>query len=127
MVSVSVENADVNRFHDSVGMMGEFGSGRMLARDGKTVLENPIEFGQEWQTRPGQDPKLFQVDRAPQYPRQKCILPGPSSKQGRRLGETLARNAAEKACAHWNGQKELCVFDVMATGDLEVAGHGPYV
>jgi hypothetical protein len=35
--------------------------------------------------------------------------------------------AAEKACEHWGEQgKEDCVFDVLATGDLEMATVGAY-
>jgi hypothetical protein len=39
-------------------------------------------------------------------------------------GELLA--AAEKACAHWVDGKDDCVFDVLTTGDLEMAVVGAY-
>ena len=39
----------------------------------------------------------------------------------RRLGSTIAAKAAEEACAHWGDNKDTCVYDVMATGDLEIA------
>jgi hypothetical protein len=31
--------------------MGDFGQGNMLARDGKTILNNANAFAQEWQVR----------------------------------------------------------------------------
>ena len=49
-------------------------------------------------------------------------MPDPSAKTGRRrLGETVAKEAAENACAHWGNAKNVCVADVMKTGDLEIA------
>ena len=91
----------------------------MLGRDGTTILNDPNEFGQEWQVRTD-EPKLFQnSERSPQYPQQ-CVLPDVKS-VGRRLGHSVALKAAEEACAHWTKNKKECIFDVMATGDLEVA------
>ena len=104
----------------SEGLFGEFPSGKMVGRDGKTVIANPNEFGQEWMVL-DTEPKLFQVNRFPQHP-QKCNLPDPSKQTARRrLGETVARGAAEEACVHWGHDKDMCVMDVMATGDIEVA------
>ena len=94
----------------------------MLARDGTTELSDPNEFGQEWQVRT-HEPRLFQnSERYPQYP-QKCVLPDLRA-AGRRLGHSLALEAAEEACAHWTKNKNECIFDVMATGDLELAHAG---
>ena len=39
-------------FVNSTGLMGNFETGAMLARDGVTVLNDPNEFAQEWQVRP---------------------------------------------------------------------------
>jgi hypothetical protein len=45
----------------------------------------------------------------------------------RRLEESsITQLAAEKACAHWGQGKDDCVFDVLATGDLEMAEAGEY-
>jgi hypothetical protein len=46
----------------------------------------------------------------------------------RRLSETstVDEAAAEKACEHWGEGKDGCVFDVLATGDLEMAVAGSY-
>jgi hypothetical protein len=38
-------------FGNSTGLMGSLSSSRMIARDGVTVIEDPNEFGQEWQVR----------------------------------------------------------------------------
>ena len=70
------------------------------------------------------------MDRSPQGPDQKCVMPKISSmeetERRRRLGgETISRDEAETVCAanKWNEDEiEHCIFDVMATGDLELAG-----
>lgn len=123
IVSFSLENASSDDFQDSVGMMGNFGSGAMLARDGVTVLEDdPKAFGQEWQVRK-EEPRLFQeAERYPQFP-QHCIHPDAVDGR-RRLGSSIALKAAEQACAHWTKHQKECIYDVMATGDLELARAG---
>ncbi|CAB9504548.1 expressed unknown protein [Seminavis robusta] len=40
-------------FGNSSGLMGSISSGKKLARDGVTVIEDPNEFGQEWQVNDG--------------------------------------------------------------------------
>lgn len=121
MVSVKLDNADESRFHASVGLMGEFGGkGRLLARDGVTIVDDPNLLGQEWQVREEED-MLFQVARAPQHP-QKCILPDPdAAEKNQRLGHTVALKVAEQACAHWTSNKAGCISDVMKTGDVDLA------
>ena len=121
MVSVSVENADVNRFHDSQGMMGEFGTGAMLARDGSTILQDPALFASEWQVRE-QEEMLFHTAVAPQHP-QACVLPHSESSAVRRLGQSVAQSAAETACSGQPTEiaRKNCVSDVMRTGDLDLA------
>ena len=67
------------------------------------------------------EPMLFQSLRAPQHP-QACQLPDPHKAPSRRLGHTLARKAAEKACAHWEAHnKKACIHDVLATGGTAAA------
>jgi hypothetical protein len=126
-VSVMFDSARFKHFGDSVGIMGGFEKGRMLARNGGTVLDDPNEFGQEWQVLDS-EPKLFQTNRLPQHP-QVCAMPPPKlvSQVRRRLSEsTTDEVAAEKACAHWSKGKDDCIFDVLATGDLEMAIGGAY-
>jgi hypothetical protein len=127
LVSVLVEQGDYVNFGDSAGLMGEFEQGLMMARDGKTLLEDPSAFGVEWQVR-DTEPMLFQDARFPQYP-QACTLPTPKpvSQLRRRLSEASSEElAAEKACAHWGEGKDDCVFDILATGDLDMANAGSY-
>ena len=127
MVAVSVENASNARFAESVGMMGSYREGSMLARDGATIMEDHSVFGQEWQVLPS-EPQLFQT--ASRYMNQGCAPPTVGTAEQRRLGEAgVEQKAAEEACAHHGeGQlKDMCVFDVMAMGDLEVASvHGTF-
>ena len=51
----------------------------------------------------------------------------PSAKtESRRLGATIAMEAAEKACEHWGELKDQCVYDVLAANDLELAEAGAF-
>jgi len=125
LVSVQMKNAGVTDFGSSVGLMADFETGRKLGRDGITDFQTDINgFGQEWQVR-ADEPKLFDTqDREPQAP-QVCIMPSPRKDTARRLGASVAKEAAEKACEHWGpNTKDLCVKDVLAMGDLEVAQAG---
>jgi hypothetical protein len=123
-----IQKGQSKHFGDSVGLMGDFGEGRMLARDGKTVLDDANAFGQEWQVL-DTEPTLFQNLRLPQHPME-CTLPPPiqaTSQLRRRLLESsVDERAAEKACEHWGEGKDDCVFDVLTTGDLEMAVVGAY-
>jgi cysteine-rich repeat protein len=124
-VSVLIEQGQIEHFGDSVGLMGDFGKGRMLARDGKTVLDNVNEFGQEWQVL-DTEPSLFQTPFLPQD-KQECRLPPPmQASQLRRRLSSVDELAAEKACEHWGEGEADCVFDVLTTGDLEMAMVGNY-
>jgi hypothetical protein len=126
-VSVLVEMGHKKHFGDSVGLMGDFEMGQMIARDGNTVLNDWNAFGQEWQVLET-EPKLFQTVRFPQHPHV-CTMPAPKlvSQLRRRLSEsTVEELAAEKACAQWGEGKDDCVFDVLATGDLDMATAGSY-
>jgi len=128
MVGIKVEGATFASFGTSRGLMGTFGSGNPMARNGTTVfsLDDPNAFAEDWQVR-DTDEQLFQAVVGPQYP-ERCVLPDPSQKEARRrrLGESaVTQDAAEAACADWDN-KDACVYDVMATGDLELAQSTPY-
>jgi cysteine-rich repeat protein len=125
-VSVLIEQGQIEHFGDSVGLMGDFGKGRMLARDGRTVINNENEFGQEWQVL-ATEPSLFQTPFLPQD-KQECAMPPPmvQASQLRRRLSSIDHLAAEKACEHWGDGKADCVFDVLTTGDLEMAMAGTY-
>ena len=125
LVSIKVDHADSTRFADSSGMMGDFTTGTLFAKDGVTVMNDPNMLAKEWQVR-DDEPMLFTSVRAPQYP-QECILPDPSLTTKRRLGEnTVSLDAARAACASWTENKEGCVHDVMALGDLDAAASGGF-
>jgi cysteine-rich repeat protein len=126
-VSILIEKGESKNFGESVGLMGDFGKGRMLARDGQTILDDANAFGQEWQVLESED-SFFQRLRLPQHPME-CTLPPPmkASQLRRRLLESsIGELAAEKACEHWGEGKDDCVFDVLTTGDLEMAVVGAY-
>jgi hypothetical protein len=127
LVAVSVEDTDSKRLKGTLGMAGSYDKhGKMLGRDGETEMEDPTAFANEWQIRQDET-SLFHVAKGPQHPEQ-CKLPEIStSDKRRRLGEGLAREKAERACAHFSGEQfENCVFDVMAVGDIEIAQAGAY-
>jgi hypothetical protein len=127
-VSVLIEQGQRERFLESSGLMGDYRAGRMIARDGKTVIDDANVFGQEWQVL-NTEPSLFQTARFPQYPNV-CIMPTPvqASQLRRRLFESSVDelDAAEKLCEHWGDGKYDCVFDVLTTGDVEMAMVGAY-
>jgi hypothetical protein len=126
MVGVTFVGGTKADFDKSVGLTGEFGTGRKLGRDGREISD-ANEFGQEWQVR-AEDGLLFRTLEGPQFPLEQCKMP--SSFQGaerhRRLGETTVKvEAAEKACADKikdPEEFENCVFDVLLTNDIGIAG-----
>jgi hypothetical protein len=129
LVNVQMVNASMTAFGDSVGLMGKFGSNKFLARDGVTnYFWDHNAFGNEWQVLES-EPKLFDDSkRFPQAP-EKCVMPQTKTEsRHRRLGETVAREAAEAACAHWGDDAKAranCVSDVMALG-LDAADAGAF-
>jgi hypothetical protein len=128
--SVLIEQGQSKHFGDSAGLMGDSRMGHMIARDGKTLIGDTNAFGQEWQVL-DTEPSLFHTVRLPQHPpQQKCTLPPPmqTSQLRRRLLESspIAKFTAKKACAHRGEGKAVCVFDVLTTGDLEMAAVGTY-
>ena len=132
MVNVKFNNAKEEDFKDSVGMMGDFYEGVLLGRDGSTVFTDENEFGQEWQVTAA-EPMLF--NSRPELEGKQCQLPTmlevaaiEQKRLRRRLSETgVNQEAAELACAKFEGdQKEMCIYDVIATGDLEAAEGGAF-
>ena len=126
-VNLNVHDGDNFDVKNGVGMLGTWMEGTRLARDGVTVLEDDIEFGQEWQVQ-DKDAQLFTTTRAPQWPT-KCEMPNPVERASRRLGEnTVSLDKATSACAHIKDahHHDMCVYDVIATADLSVAQGGAY-
>jgi len=117
--------SDASDFVDMLGLLGPFGNGTHLARDGTTVLKDPKEYGREWQVRSDMDPLLFDELRPPQYPA-KCIMPDlefQTSSLRRRLASGISADQASAACGHVVEERmhAMCVSDVLATQDLSVA------
>eukprot|EP00526_Cylindrotheca_closterium_P009697 CAMPEP_0113619084 /NCGR_PEP_ID=MMETSP0017_2-20120614/9682_1 /TAXON_ID=2856 /ORGANISM="Cylindrotheca closterium" /LENGTH=418 /DNA_ID=CAMNT_0000528637 /DNA_START=18 /DNA_END=1274 /DNA_ORIENTATION=- /assembly_acc=CAM_ASM_000147 len=123
-VNVRVIGATAEAFGNTVGMWGDYRTGHTLARDGTTVLSDFSELGSEWQVLPS-DEMLFHTTEDPQFP-QKCIEPeDPRGERRRRLEESTVSEAdAEKACAQLKNEldRKDCVYDILATQDLDMVG-----
>merc|ERR1712232_211555 len=121
-VRVDIVNPTVENFGSSVGLMGTFDKSLKVARDNKTVMTDLNEFGQEWQVLPT-EPKLFHEIDGPQAP-QRCEIPLKTELRRRLAESKVTREDAEFACADVENKEEfeLCVFDVIATSDENVAG-----
>jgi hypothetical protein len=116
-------NADTGDFYQATGLLGKFPSGDMYNRDGERTED--IAFGMhafEWQVAPD-DVHLFREDRAPQLPFETCRLPTAAAPSRRRLrADSTLMQQAEEVCAplHKN-DFQLCVDDVVMTGDIGLA------
>eukprot|EP00980_Cylindrotheca_fusiformis_P012983 scaffold3240_cov68-Cylindrotheca_fusiformis.AAC.3 len=123
-VRVDFQNAGSEAFGNSVGMLGNFATGKILSRDGVTELNDYKELGHEWQVHPEEGVLFHNVSR-PQYP-EKCIDPeARAMKRRRRLGESsITEKQAETACAPIKGvlDRKDCVYDVLVTQDLTMVG-----
>lgn len=124
-VRVNVKDKSHKAFKGSIGLLGSYqNGGKMVGRDGKTVIENTDEFGQEWMVR-ATDSLLFHDADASQIPLA-CPMPD-EFKTGdarRRLGEgSISEEDAALACARVSeAHRDACIFDVMATQDKEMVG-----
>ncbi|KAL3935537.1 MAG: hypothetical protein SGBAC_008965 [Bacillariaceae sp.] len=112
-------------FGNTVGLLGDYKTGKTLARDGVTELHDYTALGDDWQVLPS-DGNLFHAATHPQFP-EKCIEPeDPRGERKRRLSEsTISMEDAEKACA--SSLKDPlaikdCVYDILATQDLDMVG-----
>lgn len=118
---VDVGNPTVESFGTSVGLMGSFEGDEMLARDGVTVLNHPDEFGKEWQVLHS-EPVLFHNVEGTQHP-VTCAMPIAVEDDRRRLEGSISREQAEIACTKvFPDEMKDCVYDVMATNDVDMAG-----
>ena len=118
-------NGDERAFGNTVGLMGDYKTGKTLARDGVTELHDFTDFGDEWQVLPS-EPKLFHEVSQPQFP-ELCIKPeDPRGDRKRRLAEsTISIEQAEAACARSLSDPlsiKDCVYDILATQDMDMVG-----
>lgn len=122
------------------GLLGSPHEKELLFRDGTTVMkkkegqfqEEEIvnRFAESWQVR-DTDPKLLKGDREPQFP-SKCMYEDTpfDLRAGRRLRRrskevstpVVSKEQAEEACQNAPAGDffNACVFDTIATGDLEL-------
>ena len=125
-VRIDVLNPSEEAFKNTVGLMGDFKTGKTLARDGATVMDDFIEFGNEWQVLPS-DQEIFHKSESPQFP-EKCIDPeDPRGDRHRRrkLEEmSVTEKQAETACAKLPNadDRKDCVYDILATQDIGMVG-----
>lgn len=122
-------NGNTNKFGGSVGLMGSHDTiaeeEELVGRDGKTLFTDMNAFGQEWQVRE-EEPMLFQTVEGTQHPLG-CVMPEQVAKEDkrRRLGASMITlEDAEVACAHAGSEadRDVCIFDVLATNDKDMAG-----
>jgi len=123
-VRVDFLNSTAEAFGNTVGILGDFNSGKTFARDGSTVLDNFMDLGNEWQVLPDET-MIFHDVADPQFPK-KCLEPeDPQGQRRRRLGEsTVSVEDAEKACATLTDplDRKDCVYDILATQDISMVG-----
>ena len=118
----------------STGLLGDFESGAWLGRDGREMTSSADDFGFEWQVNPAAgDVPIFRHARQPQLPYEKCRLPTASrpSRRRRQLrgdSDLVLFTQAEQACRRRHHHApldqvdfDLCVHDVVATGDVGMA------
>jgi len=117
-------NGNKNGYRNTVGLLGDPSTGKLLARDGSTEMLDYTDFGNEWQVRPFEQ-KLFHEMADPQFPIG-CIQPeDPRGERRRRLAESsIGMEEAEIACAslHDPASVKDCVYDILSTQDLDMVG-----
>jgi hypothetical protein len=114
-------SGDVKDFGDSVGLLGDYHTGNMVSRDG-VIMDDFKSYGFEWQVNPD-DPQLFMDAREPQLPYELCRLPTHPRPSRRKLrGDSVLLQQATEACSKLSGSDmELCINDIMSTGDTGLA------
>jgi hypothetical protein len=121
-VRIDVKGASASNFRGSLGLMGSFDqNGVKWGRDEVTVFDDVNKFGMEWQVL-ASETRLFHKADGPQHPAM-CELPTKTALR-RRLEQSIITLAeAELACSRVKGkERDLCMYDVMATNDKDVAG-----
>lgn len=144
-LTVSIHAGDNSRsdFAGVVGLLGRYPDGRSVARDGPSIdMDTSMtsamygtfaDFAMEWQVDPTRgDPLLFDVARPPQLPHERCRWPTAGRPSRRQLwlrgsntsGGGVTVDQALQACkAHGvpMSNLDLCVDDILATGDTGLA------
>ena len=122
MLRVEMTKPRQQDFGKSLGLMGTYGTGELVGRDGVTIFDDTNEFGQHWQVR-DTDPLLFLEPEGPQFP-EKCAMPDTTATFARRQlrAHAVSRKDAEDACFEAEEEDfENCVSDVLALDDVTAA------
>jgi len=121
MVSVKLNKPLKEDFDGSLGLLGSYPTGAKVARDNKTIISDSNEFGQEWQVI-DTEPKLFIESEGPQFPA-KCQIPAAVDMRRRLASSSATIEMAKTACLSVaEDDKDLCIFDVLATNNIDAAG-----
>jgi len=122
-LSVNLQHPTKKHFSGSVGLMGRFPSGLKVARNNVTIVSDSNVFGQEWQVMHNSEQSLFHEAKGPQYP-EKCDIPSLAEMRRRLAMSDITVHDAEIACENTISKedKELCIFDVLASNDESTAG-----
>ncbi len=116
-------------YPDSIGLLGS--NEGLFARDGKTNMEGYWNaLGEEWQVRNVEAKLFIDQHREPQHPAG-CVYSGAKKRktnlrrnliEGSTASVKVGIDAASEACKKMKRvQREFCISDIMATGDLELA------
>jgi len=121
---IAATTASNVNFDSSGGLMGTFQDGMKVGRDKKSVFDNINDFGEEWQVL-ASEPKLFHDDDIgiPQAP-VKCIIPSRNELRRHLAESNISRESADIACSRVitnENDYDLCMFDVIVTGDISAA------
>ena len=106
-------------FLNATGILGATGRDGQFGRDGRRFFDDTL-FAEEWQVL-DTEPRLFVDNRFPQHP-MKCIPP-PESTIRRIIDEggDLYKIAVNACSFAEDADKDFCIFDVLATRDLDMA------
>lgn len=113
---------DISKMKDVVGMLGSYFSGDLISREGK-LMTDYNEYGFEWQVHPEKDGQLFMEARLPQLPYGRCRMPTAraSRRKLRASANTELHGKAVELCAEHHPQDiNLCIDDVLMSGDLDI-------
>ena len=121
LLIISMKNPLKEHFEGSIGLMGSFPSGKKLARDNTTIVIDSNIFGQEWQVK-GSEPNLFTETEGPQFPT-KCDIPSTIDMRCLLENSIATIETAKAVCTGvTKDDKDLCIFDILATNDVRSAG-----
>jgi len=112
-------------FGSSVGLLGNYKTGKALARDGATSVDDLTTLGDEWQVLP-YERRIFREASRPQFP-ELCIKPkDPRGQRRLHLAKSAISYAqAELACFTVMSDPlsiKDCVNDILANQDLDIVG-----